>query len=622
MGRIQTSGVYDCIMLKPTGCWKIVLLLSTGALCNAQTLNNQTLTGKYYFRQLSLGTDASSPANLVDPRSLIGAITFDGAGKYTFTGQQIIGQGAASAATGSGTYTVDPGGFVSLDSPIRAGAKINARYGTEALLGSATEGTGNFFDLFIAIPAPASGAALAGPYTVVSLEFPGGTFANARASQFNVASASATALQAISVTGHAANLGGTVQTQQLANSTYTMVADGSGTLSFGAASTSQLLSGARTLYVSASGNVVLGGSTAAGAHDLFIGAKSITGATNASWNGTFWGSGLRIDSSSVTGYTGALKPQGNGKLTWTKRLKALGFGNLDTTGVNTYALGSNGTGTVELSSVGLGAAGKAFVGAAISNSDPGTYEIYFGVQAPNRSGTGVFLDPLGVTNAASYAPPGSPIAPGQFVALFGSGLASTLSTAKPPYPNALNGVTVRVNGTAAPIYFVSPAQINFLVPYATTGATATIVVQNNNASSNTVTVPLAATSPGIYTMDQSGLGSGAILHADFSLVNASNPAAAGETVLIYLTGMGSVAPTLADGTAGNPSTLYKATGGDIQVLVAGKPGTVLFNGLAPGFPGLYQINVTLPTALAFSGPLPLAIQTSNAYHDQVDIMVR
>ena len=63
-----------------------------------------------------------------------------------------------------------------------------------------------------------------------------------------------------------------------------------------------------------------------------------------------------------------------------------------------------------------------------------------------------------------------------------------------------------VNGKAAPIYFVSAGQINFLVPYATTGSTATIVVQNNGVNSNTVTVPLAATAPGVYTMDQSGSG--------------------------------------------------------------------------------------------------------------------
>jgi uncharacterized protein (TIGR03437 family) len=152
-------------------------------------------------------------------------------------------------------------------------------------------------------------------------------------------------------------------------------------------------------------------------------------------------------------------------------------------------------------------------------------------------------------------------------------LAASNRTATPPYPTTgLNGVTVQVNGKAAPIYFVSAGQINFLVPYSTSGATATIVVQNNGVNSNTVTVPLAATSPGVYTLDQSGSGSGAVLHADFSLVNASNPAAAGEVVLIYLTGMGTVNPTVNDGTAGTPTTLYRATNTEINVLLGWQTG--------------------------------------------------
>jgi uncharacterized protein (TIGR03437 family) len=166
---------------------------------------------------------------------------------------------------------------------------------------------------------------------------------------------------------------------------------------------------------------------------------------------------------------------------------------------------------------------------------------------------------------------------------------------------------------------VSPGQLNILVPFSTTGPTATIVVQNG-ANSNTVTVPVAATSPGIYALDQSGSGSGAVLHADFTLVNAAKPAIGGETVLVYLTGLGAVSPTLADGTAGSSGTLYRADT-DVTVYVGGQPGTVAFKGQAPGFPGLYQVNVTLPQFLKASGNLPLAIQTSTAYHDQVDIPI-
>jgi uncharacterized protein (TIGR03437 family) len=596
-------------------------LVCTSFLCDAQTLGNQTLKGKYYFRHLSLGTNSSGPIAVTDARSLIGAITFDGAGKYTFTGQQNIGNSAATSASGTGAYTVDAGGFVSLDNPLRSGTKVNARFSDEALLGSSTEGADSVYDLLIAIPAPASGALLTGPYTTVSIEFPGATTANMRASQFSVSASSPANLASFSVTGHAANLGGSPQTQQVAGATYTMAADGNGTLLLGPSSNTQLLSGTRILYVSASGNVILGGSTSAGSHDLLVGAKALTGATSATWNATFWGAGLRVDSIAVAGYAGSVSARGQGKLNWTKRMKALGVGPFDFTGINRYALTGDGTGTVELTSVGLGAAGRAFVGASISNADPNAYEVYFGVQVPSLSGTGVFVNPLGIVNAASFAPPGNPIAPGQFVTLFGTGLASSDRTATAPYPTSLNGITVLVNGKASPIRFVSSGQINFLVPYSTTGPTATIVVQNNGTPSNTVTVPVATTSPGVYALDQSGSGPGAILHADYSVVNAGNPAAAGETVLVYLTGMGTVTPNVADGTAGTATTLYKSNS-DVTVLVAGKPAAVSFNGLAPTFPGLYQVNVTLPTPLGVGGNLPLAIQTSNGYHDQVDIPVK
>jgi hypothetical protein len=107
MGAI---GVYDGIMNNRTGCWGLVFALGMAGLSGAQTLSNQTLMGKYYFRHVSPGTDAGNPANLTDPRSLIGSITFDGAGKYSFSGQQVTGTGAATAASGSGNYAVDPGG--------------------------------------------------------------------------------------------------------------------------------------------------------------------------------------------------------------------------------------------------------------------------------------------------------------------------------------------------------------------------------------------------------------------------------------------------------------------------------------------------------------------------------
>ena len=512
-----------------------------------------------------------------------------------------------------------------MDSPLRAGAKINARFGSEAVIGSSTESADNTFDLFVAIPAPQAAPTFAGPYTAVSLEFPGGSTANMRATQFTLNQASAGNLQPITVNGHAANLSrGQPLSQIVSGAAYTIGADGSGTLTISPAATTQLLSGARTIYVSASGNILLGGSTVPGGHDILLAVKSISGASNATWNASFFGAGLRLDATSITGYAASIAARGQQKVAWSKRLKTLSpgaLGTIDLTTINNYSLNPDGTGTVDLTSVALGASGKAFTGAAMSTADPGAYEIYFGVQVPARSGTGVFLDPLGVTSAASFAPAGNPIAPGEFIALFGSGLAKSLQTASVPYPKTLNGVTVTINGTAAPLYFVSTGQINCIVPYSTTGPTASIVVQNGT-NSNTVIVPVAATAPGVFTSDQSGSGNGAMRHTDASatIIDAGHPAAPGETIQIYLTGMGAVNPSVADGTAGTITTLYQ-TISDVVVLVAGQPATVLFKGLAPGFPGLYQFNVTLPTSLGSTGNLPLAIQTLNAYHDQVDIPI-
>src|ERR1017187_9804618 len=182
----------------------------------AQTLNNQSLSGKYYFRHVSLGIVGASPGSLADPRTPMGAITFDGAGHYTYVGQQLTGINAAVSQTGSGGYTLDPGGFVSLDNPLRTGVKINPRFATEAVIGSSTEAPDNTYDLFVAIPAPSAGAIFTGPYNFMSLEFPGGATANMRSTQFPLNQLALGNLQPFSVFGHAAGISlGRPQTQQV-----------------------------------------------------------------------------------------------------------------------------------------------------------------------------------------------------------------------------------------------------------------------------------------------------------------------------------------------------------------------------------------------------------------------
>ena len=487
------------------------------------------------------------------------------------------------------------------------------------MIGSSTESADNTFDLFAAILAPASGATFAGPYTAVSLEFPGGSTANMRVSQFTLNQAAAGTLQPITVNGHAANISrGQPQSQIVSGATYTLGADGSGTLSIGPAANTQLLSGARTLYLSASGNVLLGGSNVAGGHDILLAVKGISGATNATWNNSFFGAGLRLDATSVLGYSGSLAARGQQKVTWSKRIKAMGAGTFDFTGINGYALNPDGTGTVDLTNIALGASGKAFVGAAISQADPGAYEIYFGVQVPARSGTRAYSGPPRRDQRRQFRTPGEPDRPGEFIALFGTGLAKSMQTATCPLPDHPERRHVLIINKPAPLYFVSPGQINVIVPFAPpvprrrswcrTGAQ---LQHRDRAGGGDLTRHVYRP-----TSRQRSRSHAARRYSR----NATNPATAGETVLIYLTGMGAVYPAVADGTAGRAPRSRPRTS-NVTVCVAGQQATVVFKGQAPGFPGLYQLNVTLPLLPGDVRTLPLALQTPNAYHDQVDIPI-
>jgi uncharacterized protein (TIGR03437 family) len=178
-----------------------------------------------------------------------------------------------------------------------------------------------------------------------------------------------------------------------------------------------------------------------------------------------------------------------------------------------------------------------------------------------------------------------------------------------------------IGGIQAPIYFVSAGQIDCLVPYGATGTSATVAVTSSGVVSNTVAVPLANTSPGIFSLDTTGTNDGAITHLDSTDVNATSPAVKGEIVVMYLTGLGAVTTPIADGhgaiAADSATTLLALYLNGLQVPAA----NILYVGLS-SLPGLYQINFKVPATLTDSGELPLAILTPEAFHDQVTIAVQ
>ena len=217
--------------------------------------------------------------------------------------------------------------------------------------------------------------------------------------------------------------------------------------------------------------------------------------------------------------------------------------------------------------------------------------------APSFSGSGVFLNPAGIVNAASSAPFTAGIAPGDFITLYGTNLAPGTATAYTvPFPTTagLDGVQVTVNGLPAPVQFVSPGQISAIVPYAVGSSIARIQVNNNGVLSNVVTEFVNLTAPGVFTVPPGGVGYGAVLHGDYSLVTAQSPAQVGETVSVYLTGLGTTNPVIPDGSAGPASS---QTNNTIEVYIGGQAATVGYSGLAPQLAGLYQINVTVPSGV-------------------------
>jgi uncharacterized protein (TIGR03437 family) len=216
--------------------------------------------------------------------------------------------------------------------------------------------------------------------------------------------------------------------------------------------------------------------------------------------------------------------------------------------------------------------------------------------APGFSGPGVYLNPAGVVNAASSAPFTAGIAPGDFITLYGTNLApDTAKAYTVPFPTAagLDGVQVTVNGLPAPVQFVSPGQISAIVPYAVGSSIAQIQVNNNGVLSNVVTEFVNLTAPGVFTVPAGGLGYGTVLHGDYSLVTAQSPAQVGETVAVYLTGLGTTNPVISDGSAG----VYSQTNNTIDVYIDGIQATVGYSGLAPDLAGLYQIDFTVPTGV-------------------------
>lgn len=207
------------------------------------------------------------------------------------------------------------------------------------------------------------------------------------------------------------------------------------------------------------------------------------------------------------------------------------------------------------------------------------------------------LGESGAVNAASALPV---LAPGALASVYGEGMGNSLDQAASlPLPTALAGVSIIINGFPAPLLFVSPTQVNLQVPWEVAPGSAPVTAIVNGVLGNTFMAEIRVVSPGIF----------AVLHEYGSEVSIDQPAEGGDVLVVYATGLGPVTQNVSSGRPALAAPLASTV--EIPTVTVGREAAeVLFSGLAPGFVGLYQLNVRMPAGLAGSkeaAPLVLSI---------------
>ncbi|MCX6615357.1 MAG: hypothetical protein NTZ98_04560 [Acidobacteria bacterium] len=135
------------------------------------------------------------------------------------------------------------------------------------------------------------------------------------------------------------------------------------------------------------------------------------------------------------------------------------------------------------------------------------------------------------------------------------------------------------------------------------------------------TITVAAARPGIFTTNQQGTGQGMIMDVANRLVDSTNPAKAGDVVVVYCTGLGATNPAVRSGEAAPASPLAKVVT-PVTVTIGGQPAVVQFAGLTPGFVGLYQVNAQIPAGVTPSAAVSLVLSQDGVPSNTVTLGVR
>jgi uncharacterized protein (TIGR03437 family) len=249
----------------------------------------------------------------------------------------------------------------------------------------------------------------------------------------------------------------------------------------------------------------------------------------------------------------------------------------------------------------------------------------------------------GILNAASFAEDskghGTASAPGSLVSIYGNypGAAQATADTAAAFPLSLGGASVTFNGVPAPMVSIFPKGgapvINAQIPFEVLDAgkssgqpsgTASVVVTISGQSSSPQSFPIAPFAPGIFTIPPDGLGTAILVYLDPAdqIVKIAAPASAsaafgvpcapiprGASGFFYVTGLGTMTPPVADGDGGGAIT-HSADQQPV-VLVGGAAASLIFAGQAPNYPGIGQVNITIPDNAPVGDAVPLQLQSAD-----------
>lgn len=261
---------------------------------------------------------------------------------------------------------------------------------------------------------------------------------------------------------------------------------------------------------------------------------------------------------------------------------------------------------------------KVLIDVLFRSSDSIADDIGFALAAP---GAPPVITPGGVVSASAFG--GYPsIAPGSWIEIYGDNLYSGTATQwslsqfnNNVAPTSLNNVSVSVGGAAAYIDFVSPGQVNALVPSTAPTGPTTITLTNANGTTDHYPIYINATQPGFLAPSAFSINGKQYVGALFSdnqtfalpssaIPNVpSKPAQPGDALTIYGVGFG---PVTGGFTAGTIVSAANSLTTPIQVFFGNTQATVSYSGLAPSYTGLYQFNVTVPAGLTANNAEPIS----------------